>query len=175
MINILNRCRFESTCIPYPSFKKVNPSSQRIIDGSCSSGCISTISYTYDVFFSLDLNFTSTISWKSLEGANINFILGSQTSELTILSDLFTNYSNVIYWRVDLTLNNGFSNGFANLIFKKNSLPSNGYCFVDTYNGQSMTTYFGVICLNWIDSDGSISKYEFYCNIICLKLYQSKI
>ena len=57
---------------------------------------------------------------------NDNLILGTQTSELTLLSQLFLDYSDAIFWRVDLTLNNGFSNGMATLILKKNLLPLNG-------------------------------------------------
>ena len=175
---LIKRCRFESTCIPYPSYKKVNPSSQIIIDGSCTYGCTNTnsIKYTYKIFYSFDLFFTSSISWNNMTDLNDNLILGTQSSELTLLSQLFQNYSNAIFWKIDLTLNNGMSssNGMATLVLKKNLLPLNGLCYVDSYSGISLSTYFNIKCTSWTDLDGLISKYEYFCMIFFIFYLISK-
>ena len=83
------------------------------------------------------------------------------TSELALFTSLFVNYTNVLYWKLDFTVNNQITIGKASLILKKNFLPTNGYCFVDKINGTSLSTYFNVICTNWIDPDGSIATYEY--------------
>ena len=69
------RCRFPLTCIPYSAYKKVNPSSQIIIDGFCMEGCATnTIAYKYSVYFTYDLNLTTDNKWQSMK--NLGFILG---------------------------------------------------------------------------------------------------
>ena len=51
--------------------------------------------------------------------------------------------------------------GMASLILKTNVLPKNGYCYVDKTNGTSLSTIFTIVCLNWLDPDGSINIYEY--------------
>ncbi len=88
------------------------------------------------------------------------------SKELTLLPQLFLNYSSVTYWRVDFFVQNEANpnqtlSGMASLMLKKNELPSNGLCFVDKTNGTSLQTWFQIICNNWIDPDGQIVSYEF--------------
>ena len=89
------------------------------------------------------------------------FFKGLDTSELALFTSLFVNYTDVLYWKLDFTVNNQITIGKASLILKKNFLPTNGNCFVDKNNGTSLSTYFNVICTNWIDPDGSIATYEY--------------
>ena len=74
---------------------------------------------------------------------------------------MFTNYSSVLYWRIDFTVNSQMTTGVSSLILKKNFLPKNGYCYVDKSNGTSLLTIFNIICQNWVDPDGSVYIYEY--------------
>ena len=74
---------------------------------------------------------------------------------------LFQTFSNVSYWKIDFIVNNNFSIGTSSLVLKQNSLPRNGHCSVDLFQGISLLTYFTITCSNWIDLDGKIVKYEF--------------
>ena len=80
---------------------------------------------------------------------------------MALFTSLFSNYSNALYWKIDFSVNSQTTSGMASLILKKNFLPTNGYCFVDKNNGTSLSTFFNVICTNWIDPDGSIATYEY--------------
>ena len=163
------RCRFESTCKPYSTFKKVNPSSQITIDGECTEGCSSTsISYEYTVYFTTDLNLTTNVIWQNLEDSSENLVVGAHTSELTLLPKLFLNYSDVLYWKVEFSVISQQATGMASLTFKKNVLPLAGTCFVDKANGTSLLTWFNIICSDWIDTDGSIERYEYLCKCIII-------
>ena len=147
------------TCIPFSTFKKINPSSQIIIDGECIYGCLDPVSYKFQVYFTFESNINNVL-WQILPNSN-NFTLGTETSELTLLTTLFQNYTNVLYWKIDFNVYNQISTGSASLILKRNLLPTNGYCYVDKANGTSLSTFFNVICTNWVDLDGSISTYEY--------------
>jgi len=61
------RCRFEAACIPYQTYKKINPSSQLTIDGKCVDGCTANaLSYAYMLYFTYDSNLTVNTAWQSL-------------------------------------------------------------------------------------------------------------
>ena len=86
-----------------------------------------------------------------------------QTNELTLKPLLFKNYFDKLFWKVDFIITkNSNINGLASLTFLINQVPKNGHCFVDQYNGTSLSTTFNIKCLNWIDIDGSIERYEFF-------------
>ena len=89
------------------------------------------------------------------------FKKGLQTTELTLFSSLFQNYSNALYWKIDFEVNNQASIGMASIILKKNLLPLGGSCSVDINQGISLLTYFTITCQNWIDLDGQIATYEY--------------
>ena len=73
------RCHFDSTCIPYSNFKKVNPSSTIIVDGACTSGCpdLTVLTYAYTVSFTLQENLTSSVVWQTLP-STIGLISGKR-------------------------------------------------------------------------------------------------
>ena len=60
------RCRFDFTCIPYSAYKKVNPSSQIIIDGQCLDGCTQIVAYEYKIYYTLRTILSTDIAWTSL-------------------------------------------------------------------------------------------------------------
>lgn len=66
--------------------------------------------------------------------------------------------------------------GSSSLIFKLNNLPKGGSCVVNPKNGTEMFTFFSVYCQNWVDTDGTIKKYEYYCSYKFFKIfYDAKI
>jgi hypothetical protein len=76
---------------------------------------------------------------------------------------LFKNYFDKLFWKVDFIITkNSNINGLASLTFLINQVPKNGQCFVDQYNGISLSTTFNIKCFDWIDTDGSIERYEFF-------------
>ena len=80
---------------------------------------------------------------------------------------LFQNHSSVAFWRVDFIVNkNQKLNGLSSVKLLVNQQPKNGNCTVDKYSGISLSTTFNIKCLNWIDPDGTIERYEFMGKII---------
>lgn len=55
--------------MPYASYKKVNPSSQVIIDGQCLTGCLSnSISFSFKIYYTYETNITKlSYAWSSLK------------------------------------------------------------------------------------------------------------
>ena len=80
---LYKRCRFSITCIPYAIYKKVNPSSQILIDGQCSTGCStsSPIIYAYTLYFTTEANLTlsSKPTWFVLNNTN-GYLSGKDSS-----------------------------------------------------------------------------------------------
>ena len=168
------RCKFDRDCLQLTDSKRINPNSQLILAGSCSSGCSSVyqVAYQYQIYkyWKIDSNDTQE-KWApvlvDLNNANNHYFYGDSTSELTIYSTLFLSDSSVHKWRVDLTLTtisyaNGISTGSSSLILESNQLPHSGTCTVNPTSGISFSTQFTLSCINWIDDDGSIAKYSFY-------------
>ena len=85
---------------------------------------------------------------------------------MTLLSSIFQNYSNAVYWKIDYSISNQYTTGMASLILKTNLLPKNGSCEIDQNNGTSLLTWFTILCTNWYDPDGLISTYEYFGMIL---------
>ena len=86
-----------------------------------------------------------------------------------MLPALFANYSNVLFWKVDFYVStvdtlNQVNTGMGSLTLLVNNLPYGGYCYVDKYNGTSLSTLFNVKCVNWLDKDGFVAHYEYFGN-----------
>ena len=78
---------------------------------------------------------------------------------------MFQNHSSVYFWKVDFIVNKNHQlDGVSSITFLVNQLPKNGYCILDQYNGTSLSTTFNIKCLNWVDPDGAIERYEFMGN-----------
>jgi hypothetical protein len=78
---------------------------------------------------------------------------------------LFQSNPDIAFWRVDLTLTiDKFMQGESSITLLLNQLPRNGYCYVSPSNGISLSTWFNLKCLNWVDPDGYIDRYEFFGN-----------
>jgi hypothetical protein len=157
-------CRFPKTCLPSPTYLKINPSAMLIIDGRCVEGCLQTniIQYTFTVYS--DAYGDST--WSIYTDPSFQ-ILGEETNELTLSSSLFLTNPSIALWKVELrvTINQAVS-GVSSIILKPNRLPYNGNCYVDKLSGISLSDFFNIICQNWIDPDGTIITYEYFGKLI---------
>jgi len=63
-----------------------------------------------------------------------------KTEELMMSSLLFQNFSNFIYWRVELNLfdQNGLQSANATSYFRVNQPPKDGSCTIDQSSGLSL-------------------------------------
>ena len=96
--------------------------------------------------------------------------MGSKTNELTIFNSLFDTFNYLNYWRIyfDTIANYKDSEtviGSNFINFKVNQKPFNGTCTIDSPKGFAFYTLFRIECLNWLDSDGYISRYEYFSKI----------
>jgi hypothetical protein len=109
--------------------------------------------------------------WSALNSTEASFISGENTSELLIERYLFE--SPYLYWMVELnmvTVSNGVqSSGSTSMILILNQRPYGGNCSIDLTEGVTYVTFFNIICEGWIDSDGVVTKYEFYATTLDLK------
>ena len=85
------------------------------------------------------------------------------TNELCINEKIFSSLNSTPNLKIEFTVV-GSSNelGSSSLIIRINNLPYGGYCLFKTNYGVSLETYFEISCLDWLDSDGYIERYEFY-------------
>lgn len=87
--------------------------------------------------------------------------------ELTVSNKLFEEYSTTYEWKIELSITSypqGQTyelSGTASSIYVINKPPYNGACDVDKQEGIALLTYFTISCLNWVDDDGFITRYEF--------------
>ena len=92
----------------------------------------------------------------------------SKKRELTIMPELFRSLPGIKRWKIDFNLfTTSFlgGTGFArsSIIVAINQIPMGGTCSASPFNGISESTFFTIECKNFTDSDGYITKYEFYC------------
>ena len=94
------------------------------------------------------------------------------TNELCINKNLFSSLKYTPNLKIEFTAV-GSSNelGSSSLIIRVNNLPYGGYCLFKINYGVSLETYFEISCLDWLDSDGYIERYEFYGNQIYLNTF----
>lgn len=127
-------------------------------------GCLNArkIDYKYRIYYRFDSN------WKSIDKIILkNYTVGHQTKELTLYNSLFDFFEEIDFWRVyfDITVYNEFNQsvtGSTFMNFKVNKKPFNGSCHIDSLNGTAYYTVFQIECTDWLDSDGYITKYEYF-------------
>lgn len=95
---------------------------------------------------------------------------GTNLNELTLFPKLFDTYPSMVFWRINYQIENSQSKkGLASLVLIKNQPPQNGVCSISPNNGISLQTPFLIECVNWIDLDGSIIRYEYFGKIYHFK------
>jgi hypothetical protein len=160
------KCKFASSCKPYPDHQRVNPNSKLMISGNCAQGCASsTVTYLFKMY--RYWSSSQLESWNEM--ANLaNFTNGTTTRELTIYKEFFSLIPSVRKYKIDFIVDTveqstGFvSKGTASLVIVLNDLPIPGTCSIGTTTGTSPDTLFTVTCTGWTDPDGYIAKYSYY-------------
>ena len=101
------------------------------------------------------------------------YFFGSQTSELVILKELFGNYSDYYYWKVELMMlvlyeiDGDYVDVNTTLFFSTIQKPYNGSCTVYPTKGFALMTDFYISCEDWKDVEGFIAAYEHYGKLFC--------
>jgi hypothetical protein len=145
------------------SYMSINANDQLDLRGSCLIGCTRNISiYTYNLYM---LN-TITNQWIPFTNSSYYYQTDLSDSFLTIRQNLFKDFPYQIIWKVELVVNTVLSNnenvnGSSSLIFYVNFPPKYGSCDINPKNGTT-STQFEIICTNWVDSNGTVTKYSFY-------------
>ncbi len=87
---------------------------------------------------------------------------------MTFQQSLFNN-TEYEYWKASLTITKYMEEGVSinsssSLSFKINKVPVNGTCMINLKNGTALYTLFTIICDDWVDPDGKITRYEYMGN-----------
>jgi len=84
---------------------------------------------------------------------------------LTMLENLFSDYSSQTIWKVELValIPSRNASGSSSVMFYVNFPPRLGWCDVNPKNG-STNTLFSISCSNWVDPDGVVVSYAYYGN-----------
>ena len=142
----------------------LNSNDQLDLIGSCLVGCTRNSSiYTYNLYM---LN-NNTNQWIPFTNSSFYYQTDlTPNSFLTIRQNLFEDYPSQILWKVELVVNcvlpnNENVNGSTSVLFYVNFPPKSGSCDINPKNGTT-STQFQIICTNWVDSNGAITKYSFY-------------
>ena len=153
-------------CKPYYDYKKINSNNNLQFTGYCQDGCqnASSIEYEYLVYPNTGTD-TERVFTTNIYSTMSSLFKGSfDSKEFSINYGLFSNMPTVNFFKVSLriTIDNNFDKtGESSIIFRLNKLPGNGLCSIDIDNGFAMNTYFKIKCIDWIDDDGDIIRYEY--------------
>ena len=116
---------------------------------------------------SLNMNTPASPNWLTYIDTT-GLITGQNTTQLTISSDFFASLT-TLYLKIEYIAEiytDGFLTtiGLSGIMVKINEPPTNGTCYLNTYNGTALSTIFTITCLGWTDPDGTlpIQNYEFY-------------
>ena len=162
--NGLLKCKYARKCKQYLDYTKINANDQLDLKGSCLNGCVGkSLMYSYKIFMMDDtLN-----QFVQFTNSSYYYLTGANKSDLTILSNLFLEYSYIAIWKVELDLNlTSFDNEnvstYISLTLYVNQPPTPGACDIDPKNGTT-SDLFTIFCDQWLDDvDGSLVNFTFY-------------
>ena len=131
-----------------------------MMSGYCTSGCefSNSVEYSFAVYANTG-SFTSPV-WTLVDSTSS--IINSKTNQVTLMPDLFSSNPSISFWQVQLSISADNMTGVSSMIYKTNSLPTNGSCSVSPSSGLALSTYFVISCAGWIDPDGSVTRYDYY-------------
>ena len=155
------RCKFQPKCTPYLQYMKINANDQLDLQGTCLVGCSgSDLKFTYNLY-QLD---TITNQWLLFTNSSYYYTENNGLS-LTMLENLFSDYSSQTIWKVELValIPSRNASGSSSVMFYVNFPPRSGSCDVNPKNG-STNTLFSISCSNWVDPDGVVVSYAYYGN-----------
>jgi hypothetical protein len=142
---------------------KINSNDQLELKGTCLSNCNGkSLIYSFAVY-QLD---PVLKTWIIFTNNSYFYSAGLSNEYLVILKDLFRDFPNQVYWKVEsefqLTTYAGDTlNALASIIFYVNFSPQNGMCSTSPIIGTT-NTLFTIYCNNWIEKDGDIVSYSYY-------------
>nr|KAG5709464.1 hypothetical protein BaRGS_023146 [Batillaria attramentaria] len=128
------------------------------------TNCLDTDTVTYEWTFYLDdYRWTIQGGWRPLQTHELQArTVGSTSSELAILADMFAHYSDVSKFKVECAITRNGATGKAATVLVANKPPYGGNCSI-TPNEAVVTEekVFRIVCENWADDSG-IEVYEFF-------------
>ena len=106
-----------------------------------------------------------TNQWIEMSNNSYYYTSGQANSDLTLLKELFSDYSSQLIWKIDLGLYLVSLNltVHSSAMFYVNQPPFGGLCDINPKNG-TVYTNFNISCSNWTDTDGQVVNYAFYGN-----------
>ncbi|RNA05799.1 polycystic kidney disease 1-like 2 [Brachionus plicatilis] len=160
-------CRISGFCKRFNKYFRINAANQLVIESKCVNGCQNAkkIDYRYRIFYKLDSQ------WKNMDNISISkYTKGYETTELTLFDTLFDSFEHIDFWRInfDITIFNEYNQtvtGSTVINLRVNHKPFNGKCQIDCRNGTAYYTVFKIECLDWLDSDGYITRYEYFVKL----------
>jgi hypothetical protein len=117
---------------------------------------------------------TAQNQWSLFTNSSYYYTTGQSNRDLTILKNLFSDYSSQIIWKIELIVyteqasnapTNQTYQGSTSMKIYVNFSPLPGVCNVSPNEGNT-TSLFHIICNSWTDPDGSVTNYAFYGNKI---------
>jgi hypothetical protein len=142
---------------------KINSNDQLDLKGLCLSGCDGK-SRIYS--FSLYQMDPLVKNWTLFTNNSYLYQTGLSNEYLVIVKDLFRDFPNQVYWKVELnfeliTFTGEILTASSSIIFYVNFSPINGICNISPVIGTT-STLFTINCNNWIDKDGTVVSYSYY-------------
>jgi hypothetical protein len=91
--------------------------------------------------------------------------------ELSIMPELFSSEPKVKKWKIEFNLftasfYGGTRFGKSSIILGLNERPKGGTCSISPLTGIAYSTLFTIECANFIDVDGYITKFEYFCKYL---------
>ena len=159
------RCKFQQKCQQFMDYTKINANDQLDVKGSCLAGCYGDgITFFFNIYM-LDTQTNQFILFADRTNVyHYNYIY----SFLTILSDLFALNPNQNIYKIEysVVIESRNVSGSSSMIFYINFPPKYGDCDIYPKIGTAFITKFTIECSNFIDQDGFIATYFFYCKTI---------
>ncbi|CAF1275359.1 unnamed protein product, partial [Adineta ricciae] len=154
-------CVIQTMCSASLQYQYINPTTQIALFSVCVGNCTLLTNIAWNIYQG-SINFsTNIVTWVRLSlFFNNSQLFGTNTRNLTVANQLFSQYTNGSYWRFEVvyTFNNKPSLGA--LDFVMNQPPRSGSCSINPPNGTTITL-FQITCSNWFDENG-IKDYSFY-------------
>ena len=145
----------------------MNANDQLDLNGSCLSGCNGKdLKYSYTIYM-----MNSSNQWNLYTNASYFYQTGRAGSDITMLSDIFFEFSYVLVWKIEMIVNlTTFDNlnliGASSIIIYVNQPPIPGSCDIIPKNGTT-SDLFTIFCDQGSDStEGLYVNYTYYGNEI---------
>jgi hypothetical protein len=151
-------------------YTKINSNDQLDIKALCLSSCSGkSLIFEFNLY-QMDLVYKN---WTLFTNNTYFYQTGLSNEYLVILKDLFRDFPDQVFWKVELnfeltTFTGEILTASSSMIFYVNFVPINGVCDISPLMGTT-STLFTIICKNWIDKDGNVVSYSYYGKIKVFK------